>query len=54
MLNELLAAQFKAIGDPNHLQIIWTLDQEEMCVYDLVLFIGMSKSAISQQLRQLR
>ena len=52
--NELLAALFKAMGDPNRLQILWALDQEEMCVCDLALFIGVSESAVSHQLRQLR
>ena len=52
--NELLSALFKAMGDPNRLQILWALDQEEMCVCDLALFIGVSESAVSHQLRQLR
>ena len=52
--NELLAALFKAMGDPNRLRILWALDQEEMCVCDLALFIGVSESAVSHQLRQLR
>jgi len=52
--NDLLAALFKAMGDPNRLQILWALDQEEMCVCDLALFIGVSESAVSHQLRQLR
>lgn len=52
--NELLAVLFKAMGDPNRLRILWALEHEEMCVCDLALFIGVSESAISHQLRQLR
>ena len=49
-----LAALFKAMGDPNRLRILWALDREEMCVCDLAQFIGVSESAVSHQLRQLR
>ena len=52
--NEQLAALFKAMGDPNRLRILWALDCEEMCVCDLALFVGVSESAVSHQLRQLR
>jgi len=53
-LNERLAVLFKAMGDPNRLKILWALDQEEMCVCDLAFFLGVSESAVSHQLRQLR
>jgi len=53
-VNQKLAALFKAMGDPNRLKILWALDQEEMCVCDLALFLGVSESAVSHQLRQLR
>ncbi len=52
--NEQLAALFKAMGDPNRLKILWALDIEEMCVCDLALLVGVSESAVSHQLRQLR
>ncbi len=52
--NEQLAALFKAMGDPNRLRILWALDREEMCVCDLAQFIGITESAVSHQLRQLR
>jgi DNA-binding transcriptional ArsR family regulator len=52
--NEQLSALFKAMGDPNRLRILWALDREEMCVCDLALFVGVSESALSHQLRQLR
>jgi len=52
--NEQIAALFKALGDPNRLRILWALNHEEMCVCDLALFLGVSESAVSHQLRQLR
>jgi DNA-binding transcriptional ArsR family regulator len=52
--NNRLATLFKAMGDPNRLRILRALDQGEMCVCDLAMFIGISESAVSHQLRQLR
>ena len=52
--NEQIAILFKALGDPNRLRILWALNCEEMCVCDLALFLGVSESAVSHQLRQLR
>jgi len=52
--NEQMAALFKVMGDPNRLRILWALDREEMCVCDLASFLGVSESAVSHQLRQLR
>lgn len=52
--NDQLAGLFKAMGDPNRLRILWALDCEEMCVCDLAKFIGVTESAVSHQLRQLR
>ncbi len=52
--NEQLADLFKAMGDPNRLRILRALDGEEMCVCDLAMFVGVSESAVSHQLRQLR
>jgi DNA-binding transcriptional ArsR family regulator len=52
--NEQIAILFKALGDPNRLRILWALNYEEMCVCDLALFLGVSESAVSHQLRQLR
>jgi DNA-binding transcriptional ArsR family regulator len=42
------------MGDPNRLRILKALESEEMCVCDLALFVGVSESAASHQLRQLR
>jgi DNA-binding transcriptional ArsR family regulator len=52
--NERLAQLFKAMGDPNRLKILWALADDEMCVCDLAAFLGVSESAVSHQLRQLR
>lgn len=52
--NKQLAALFKAMGDPNRLRILWALSGAEMCVCDLAYFVGVSESAVSHQLRQLR
>ena len=52
--NQRLAVLFKAMGDPNRLRILWALDRDEMCVCDLAMFVGVSESAVSHQLRQLR
>lgn len=52
--NTRLAALFKAMGDPSRLRILWALQHEEMCVCDLASHVGVSESAVSHQLRQLR
>ena len=52
--NEQIATLFKALGDPNRLRILWALNHKEMCVCDLALFLGVSESAVSHQLKQLR
>lgn len=52
--NDQAAALFKAMGDPNRLRILVALDHGEMCVCDLAQFVGVSESAVSHQLRQLR
>lgn len=45
---------FKVMGDGTRFKILWSLDQHEMCVCDLAATLGMSKSAVSHQLRRLR
>ena len=52
--NTRLAQLYKALGDPTRLKIVVALDQGEMCVCDLAAFLGVSESAVSHQLRQLR
>jgi DNA-binding transcriptional ArsR family regulator len=49
-----LSQLYKALGDPTRLKILYALDQGEMCVCDLAAFLGISESAVSHQLRQLR
>ena len=49
-----LASLFEALSDPTRLRIIAALLDGEMNVGDLVAFIGLSKSAVSHQLRGLR
>ncbi len=51
---ERLSNLFEALSDPTRLRIIAALLDGEMNVGDLVEHIGLSKSAISHQLRSLR
>jgi len=55
-VNELsdLADFFKILGDSTRSRIVCALDASEMCVCDLAALLGMTKSAISHQLRALR
>lgn len=54
--NELydLSDFFKVLGDSTRAKIICALNESEMCVCDLAVLFGMTKSAISHQLRSLR
>ena len=45
---------FKILGDSTRAKIMWALDKSEMCVCDLAVLLGMTKSAISHQLKTLR
>ena len=45
---------FKILGDSTRAKIMWALDKNEMCVCDLAALLGMTKSAISHQLKVLR
>ena len=45
---------FKVMGDGTRFKILWALDKHELCVCDLAHLLGMSKSAVSHQLRRLR
>lgn len=53
LLNK-LSELFKIIGDPTRLRILWTLDQNEMCVCDIANVLNMTKSSISHQLSTLK
>ena len=49
-----LANLYKMFADKTRIKILWALSREKMCVCDLAALLGMTKSAISHQLRALR
>ncbi len=49
-----LAELFKALSDPTRVKLISAMLQQELCVHDLSVVLGMGQSAISHQLRYLR
>ncbi len=49
-----LSALFKMFGDGTRIQILHALEQNEMCVCDLAVLLGITKSAVSHQLKALR
>ena len=49
-----LADLFKVFGDSTRVKIVCALLHSEMCVCDIAVLLGMTKSAISHQLRALR
>ncbi|MCL2696365.1 MAG: metalloregulator ArsR/SmtB family transcription factor [Clostridiales bacterium] len=49
-----LANLYKMFSDNTRVRILWALSREEMCVCDLAVLLGMTKSAISHQLKSLR
>jgi len=49
-----LANLYKMYADFTRIRILWALSCEEMCVCDLAVLMGMTKSAISHQLKSLR
>ena len=49
-----MAALFDSLSDPTRLRILATLIEGEVNVGDLVALVGLSKSAVSHQLRSLR
>ena len=49
-----LAEFFKIFGDSTRVRIICALFRSEMCVCDIAALLGMTKSAISHQLRILK
>jgi len=44
----------KAFGDLTRIKILCALDINEMCVCDLAVFLSMTKSAVSHQLKYLK
>jgi ArsR family transcriptional regulator len=49
-----LADLFKVFGDSTRVKILCALFESEMCVCDIAALLGMTKSAISHQLRILK
>ena len=49
-----LADLYKVFSDPTRVKILWALSQSRMCVCDVAVLLGMTKSAISHQLKTLR
>lgn len=45
---------FKVMGDGTRIQLLWALEQGELCVGDLAALLNMTTSAVSHQLRALR
>ena len=45
---------FKVMGDGTRIQLLWALEESEMCVGDLAVLLDMTKSAVSHQLKVLR
>ena len=49
-----LSNLYKMFADPTRLKIMWSLSKERMCVCDLAVLLGITKSAVSHQLKSLR
>ena len=49
-----LANLYKMFSDGTRVKILWALSCHSMCVCDLAVLLGMTKSAISHQLKHLR
>jgi len=49
-----LADLYKMFSDSTRVRILWALSREELCVCDIAVLLGMTKSAISHQLKNLR
>lgn len=49
-----LADTFKIFSDSTRVKILYALIQAEMCVCDISVLLGMSKSSVSHQLRILK
>jgi len=49
-----LAGMYQLLANTTRAQILWALTQEDLCVCDLAVLLGMTKSAISHQLKALR
>lgn len=53
-LYQRLALLYKMFGDETRIRILHALENSELCVCDLCVVLGMTKSAVSHQLKALR
>ena len=51
---ENLAALLKLFADATRVKLLHALEQHELCVCDLAVLLGVTKSAVSHQLKLLR
>lgn len=49
-----IAGLFKNFGDPTRVRILHFLQDGELCVSDLTVLLGVTKSAVSHQLQALK
>ena len=49
-----IAELFKVFGDPTRVRILFALFQQETCVQEIANRLGMTQSAISHQLKNLK
>ena len=49
-----LATLYKLFGDGTRVKLLHALEQNELCVCDLAALLGVTKSAVSHQLKALR
>ena len=49
-----LASIFKVLSVPTRVKLVWAMKDTEMCVCDLASVLGMTKSAISHQLKTMK
>ena len=49
-----LSELFKLVADETRLRILFALDGGELCVCEISQILGMTKSAVSHQLKELR
>lgn len=51
---ERMALLFHMFGDGTRIRILHALEKSEMCVCDISVLLGLTKSAVSHQLKSLR
>ncbi len=49
-----LAELFKVFGDSTRIKILYSLFENELCVYDIARLLNLSQSSVSHQLRILK